>query len=467
MKIKKAVSERLTIDYFELNPGESWCVYGTNTSGIHTFVNWLNQNATDGSCQHFSLGDRFGLVSFSVQQQRFEDELKNDQTDFMDRIDPGTPAREFISNIDAWSDLIHRFSMTSLLDKGYRQLSTGQSRKLMILEQVTKRVDWLVIENPFEGLDQDSRQELNRVMALLAEEKTALLLIVHNLKDIPVWCTHIAVIENRQMTVQGPAVDIFPKLEQQRESDSILLEDLPGLYANKMKQPRSQPEACELIRLENGHAGYGGQTVFSGLELTIYQGDHTLVTGPNGSGKSTLVHMITGDHPACYTNRLHVFSKQRGSGESIWDIKKEMGIISSDLHRNYIVPGSALSCVLSGLFDSIGLYQNVSNEQKKAAMWWLEALGIQDRAMDSFRGLHFSIQRLVLIARALIKAPKLLILDEPTQGLDQFYRDALLDFLEKTAEKKICTILYVSHRNDEFRPFFKQQIHMEQYGVKV
>ncbi|MFA5905313.1 MAG: ATP-binding cassette domain-containing protein, partial [Desulfobacula sp.] len=196
---------------------------------------------------------------------------------------------------------------------------------------------------------------------------------------------------------------------------------------------------------------------------SIAEGEHTLITGPNGSGKSTLLQMITGDHPACYQNDLMIFGIQRGSGESIWDLKKDMGIVSSDLHRNYRVPGSALSCILSGYFDSIGVYRNVTPGQKEQAVKWLERTGMKTKAQIPFRSLSFSDQRLLLIARALIKVPKLLILDEPTQGMDEMNRKAVLDFIESTAKKKICTVLYVSHREDEFREFFTQHIRMARY----
>jgi molybdate transport system ATP-binding protein len=170
--------------------------------------------------------------------------------------------------------------------------------------------------------------------------------------------------------------------------------------------------------------------------------------------------VITGDHPACYTCDLTLFGIRRGTGESIWDIKQHMGIVSPDLHRNFRVPGSVLACILSGLFDSIGLYQPVTETQEKKAMAWLSRLNMQSRASVPFRDLSYADQRLVLIARALIKGPELLILDEPTQGLDAPNRMAVLDFLAEVAKDGLGTILYVSHREDEGRSFFVQRIRM-------
>ena len=138
--------------------------------------------------------------------------------------------------------------------------------------------------------------------------------------------------------------------------------------------------------------------------------------------------------------------------------QKDMGIVSSELHRNYYVPGTVLHCVISGYFDSIGIYQPYTPQQEAEALKWLKRINLKEKAGTSFRDLAFSAQRMVLIARALIKLPKLLILDEPTQGIDEINRTAILDFLEEIAKEKLCTILYVSHREDEYRDFFIQHI---------
>ncbi len=185
---------------------------------------------------------------------------------------------------------------------------------------------------------------------------------------------------------------------------------------------------------------------------------HTLVTGPNGAGKSTLLALVTGDHPDCYTNELYLFGSRRGSGESIWQIKKEMGIVSPALHREHYIPGNSLQIVVSGFFDSIGLYCRPTEPQRELARSWLRVIGLSGLEKTPFRNLGYGEQRLVLIARALIKTPKLLVLDEPTHGLDDANRANLLNFLELVVDRQISTIVYVSHRRDEFRDFFRQHI---------
>ena len=183
-----------------------------------------------------------------------------------------------------------------------------------------------------------------------------------------------------------------------------------------------------------------------------------MLTGPNGSGKSTLLDLITGDHPQCYGNTLDVLGFRRGTGESIWEVKKQIGIVSPGLHRNHRVPGSALHIALSGFFDSIGLYDEPSSQQIDHAKQWLALVGLEESVSVPFKQLSYGEQRLVLVARALVKQPALLILDEPTQGLDDINRHRFMYFLEHLSGQQRTTIIMASHRLDERLPLFQHHV---------
>ncbi len=446
----------LHIDEFASAPGEAWCVFGENHSGIDRLIGLLAGQLTDGRADILVLPDRPSVLSFRRQQALFEEEIRNDDSEFLNRTDPGTLVREFLPDFHTHHALLETFAMTPCLDLGYRQLSSGQARKLLLLRELTGGATSLIMENPYDGLDDRSCRELNLVLEQLARRNIELLVIVNSRNDIPAWATHLAIIDDRRLVHAGPFDRIQPFLAGTGAAGQTSHQPLVAIYLESSPPTIGQEE--ELVVLRNGFAGYGSNTLFSGLDLTIRSGDHTLIVGPNGCGKSTLLEMITGDNSKCYANELRVFGQRRGTGESIWEIKKHMGIVSPALHREHRIPGSALQVVVSGLYDTIGLYRNASSPEIKTARQWLTWIDLPGRADVPFRRLSFAEQRQVLIARALIKRPKLLILDEPTQGLDDGNRNTLLDLLEKIAEKKLATILYVSHRKDEHRPFFRRQI---------
>ena len=447
----------LHIDRFIARSGESWCVYGGNHSGIDRFVDLFRaRDLSAMSFQNFSIPRDLGMVSFKDQQDLFEREVRNDDSDFLDHIDPGTPAREFLSNPEDNSTLIDQFRLTRVLNSGYRQLSSGESRKLLILRAVTNGASHLLIENPYDGLDVDSCLEFDRIMQVLKARGINVLIVLSSRSDIPEWCSHLAWVEKGRLVGSGRRAEIIEVIDSHVDGDDW------GQILEVRENAAVDNDGEELIRLVDGQARYGERAIFSNFDFRVTSRQHTLISGPNGAGKSTLLGLITGDHPDCYTNELFLFGRRRGSGESIWQIKKDMGIVSPALHREHYIPGNSLQIVVSGFFDSIGLYRRPTDQQKDLARSWLGVIGLSALEKTPFRNLGYGEQRLLLIARALIKMPKLLILDEPTHGLDDTNRAHLLDFLELVVDKRISTIVYVSHRRDEFRSFFRQHISFDQ-----
>ncbi len=172
---------------------------------------------------------------------------------------------------------------------------------------------------------------------------------------------------------------------------------------------------------------------------------HWQLTGANGSGKTCLLNLITGDHPQCYSNDIFVCGYQRGNGESIWDIKQHIGYVSSALHWDYRVSISCRNVIISGFNDSIGLYAKATDLQIETADRWLELIGLYERAAQPFKQCSYGDQRLLLIARAMVKHPHLLILDEPCFGLDDMNRQLVLALIEKICAGSETTVIYVNH----------------------
>jgi molybdate transport system ATP-binding protein len=197
---------------------------------------------------------------------------------------------------------------------------------------------------------------------------------------------------------------------------------------------------------------YGGKSVLNKLNWTVGPGEHWKISGPNGSGKSTLLSLVSGDNPQAYANDITLFGIKRGSGESVWDIKKHIGLVSTTLQQDYRVGVTAKIVVISGFFDSIGVYGDYTKKQQEIALKWLEMLHMEKHANASFKNLSYGEQRLVLLARAMVKQPELLILDEPCQGLDDINREMVLKLVDHLGKTGTTQILYVTHHPEDHIP---------------
>jgi molybdate transport system ATP-binding protein len=178
------------------------------------------------------------------------------------------------------------------------------------------------------------------------------------------------------------------------------------------------------------------------------RGENWAVLGPNGAGKSTILKLVLGEHLQVYSNKVWVFEKRRGSGESIWDIKKRIGVVSSELQVHYRRKISAVEVVISGLHDSVGLYRRPTAEEEATAQRWIRTLGVEDLAKQPFDQLSYGQKRMVLLARAMVKSPALLIVDEPCHGLDIPNRARILDLLERVGRTR-TSLLYVTNHREE------------------
>ena len=457
MRISRLKRDFLYIHHWEIQTDECWCILGGNASGKGLLASILTGDLKPKSGNIDDLPRPARCVSFEQQHAFYEAQLRNDDTDFIDRLDTGSTGLEVLqqsgcSRTEA-VELANRLGVGYILERGYRLLSSGEARKLMLLREILAGPEMLILDEPFEGLDPESRDQVNSLAASLVQEGHLILLLVNRVDDIPDWTTHLGILQMGKLIVSGKKKEIVskPELRQLFEFNESAIPELPAPL-------EPAPSFDPILELRDGKVQYGDTQQFSGFDWTLKPGEHTLITGPNGAGKSTLLQLVSGDHPQCYCNDLKILGFQRGTGESVWEIKRHIGLVSASFHRDYRAPGNAITTVVSGFFDSIGLYQNPSAQQLKLAAEWLKIMGLDQQANASFRQLSWGQQRLVLIARGLIKQPALMILDEPTQGLDDLNRHLVLAFIQRLAELKRTTLLFVSHREDEHLPLFKRRI---------
>ena len=456
--IKRLRHAHLNIAVWQVQRGEAWCVMGRNGAGKQYVDKLLLGKLTPEGVESFTIAahpDQVRLISLEAQQLIYERELQQDDGDYANQVEPGTKAAAFLPADQLTSPLIDIFNLRHRLQTGYCQLSTGESRKLLVLQAILEGVELVILDNPFDSLDVNTCAALSDALCAATKTGVTLVFLLSNRQDIPAWCNACALVEQGELSVMGELANPATR----RAIDSLL-------DPAQLTQPALPDAALELedyahaflVSLSNCTVTYGGKAVLDNIDLRIEPLQHTLITGDNGSGKSTLLGLITGDCPQCFSNDVTVVGLRRGGGESIWDIKQHMGIVSADLHRRYRVSCTALTAVCSGFFDSIGVYEAVSPQQIALAKQWLTLAGLGDQADTAFGQLSYGEQRLALIARALVKSPLLLILDEATQGLDELNRYRVLRMLEQIAERRHSTMVFVSHRRDEFLPLFVQRL---------
>ncbi|MBJ5867434.1 molybdate ABC transporter ATP-binding protein ModF [Salmonella enterica subsp. enterica serovar Derby] len=446
----------LTIADLTLRAGESWAFVGTNGSGKSALARALAGELNLLKGEYQSDFTRLTRLSFEQLQKLVSDEWQRNNTDLLSpgEDDTGRTTAEIIQ--DEVKDparcerLAEQFGITPLLDRRFKYLSTGETRKTLLCQALMSQPELLILDEPFDGLDVQSRAQLASLLASLNQQGYTLVLVLNRFDEIPDFIQHAGVLADCNLTETGEKTALLKQaliaqLAHSEQLDGITLPEPDAPSARHALDPH-QPR----IVLRDGVVSYDDRPILNRLSWTVNPGEHWQIVGPNGAGKSTLLSLITGDHPQGYSNDLTLFGRRRGSGETIWDIKKHIGYVSSSLHLDYRVSTTVRNVILSGYFDSIGIYQAVSDKQHKLAQQWLDILGMDNRVADApFHSLSWGQQRLALIVRALVKHPTLLILDEPLQGLDPLNRQLIRRFVDVLISEGETQLLFVSHHAED------------------
>ena len=427
----------------EILPHQSWGIVGRNGSGKSGLALQIAEAGGGG----FS---RRALVSFESEDALLEREIREDDSEFLDKQDPGRSVAELIHEVEtadspSVDELVGELGMSGYLHRGFRLLSTGERRRLMLARALVQSPDLLVLDEPFDGLDQGFRIHLAEMLKELSKRVT-LVIVANRLSDLDGLVSHLACVENGACVISGPrsGVEGNPAFVQLMGMTELELQMPPRLDAIGRCGFEGTPVVMKKITVV-----HGGREIISSLDWQVERGQNWKISGPNGCGKSTLVNLVTGDHPQCYSNEVTVMGMRRGNGESIWDVKNHIGIVSPALHQLYRVSVSARAVIVSGFFDSVGLYREASPAQLQIAEQWLAVIGMSADAGRPFRSLSYGQQRLLLIARALVKHPPLLILDEPCQGLDPLNRALVLRMIDRLVATGLTQLIYITHEPED------------------
>jgi molybdate transport system ATP-binding protein len=221
-----------------------------------------------------------------------------------------------------------------------------------------------------------------------------------------------------------------------------------------------------VIKMQDVGITYGEATILEHINWEVRRGERWSVSGPNGAGKSTLLSLITADNPQAYANHIWLFGRRRGTGETIWEIKQKIGFVSPELHLYFNSGASCQEVVASGLFDTIGLFRPLTSEQEERVLLWMKLLSLEDLRVRRLPQLSAGQQRMILLARALIKNPPMLILDEPCQGLDDEQIACFRELVTQLCVAFDKTLIYVSHYLQELPRCIDKYLRLEQ-GKRV
>ena len=454
--------------YFELLAGENVAIVGPNGGGKSMFVSMLTGSHPlfgDEPQYDFSPSTK-ELVSDNIKYIQFTDSYgENDSAYYLQQrwnqqeIDETTPTVNDIlekaycltgNDSDArrqWqTHLYDLFSIGHTLDKYIILLSSGELRKVQIIKALLSMPRVLIIDNPFIGLDVDTRLQLKELLGLLCEERALqIMLVLAKTDDIPAFITHVVTVKDmivgNKMPLDEYLVDYNGAGEEcaKRVADSIA--GLPGKVGGFL--------ADEVISMKDVSIKYGKRVILDKLNWTVRNGERWAVTGKNGSGKSTLLSLVCADNPQSYACDIALFGKQRGTGESIWEIKRHIGYVSPEMHRAYKKNIPALNIVASGLKESVGLYLKPNASEIEISRWWMDLFGLAGLENRPFLQLSSGEQRLVLLARAFVKDPELLVLDEPLHGLDDRNRQMVKCIIEEFCSRPNKTLIMVTHYAEE------------------
>jgi molybdate transport system ATP-binding protein len=331
-------------------------------------------------------------------------------------------------------------------------------RKFQIVKTLLANPRILIMDNPFIGLDADTRTLLKNLFSQLINQfSLQLVLVVSKPNDIPDFITHVIPVED---------LTCCEKITRLEYLSCCCQEPLFVLSKEKVQRilvlenKNEKLDTDDIVKLDRVSIRYGNQCILNNLEWTIKKGEKWALRGENGAGKSTILSLICADNPQSYTCNITLFGKKRGSGESIWDIKKRIGYVSPEMFRSYLKNLPVIDIVASGLFDTVGLYRRPKPEQLVMCEWWLDIFGISYLKERNFLQLSSGEQRLVLLVRAFVKDPDLLILDEPLHGLDNHHCRLVKDIIEAFCQRKDKTLIMVTHYPEELPCCITNSLHI-------
>ncbi|MGN6530625.1 MAG: ATP-binding cassette domain-containing protein [Ginsengibacter sp.] len=442
-----------------------------NIKGRHTRIELVEQR--------YSFKNLSGVSDF-YYQQRFNSFDSGDAPTVLEELLKITQDSKETNNINS---VLEDIGIFHLKNAPLIQLSSGEHKRFQLAKALLNPPQMLILDNPYTGLDILARKKLNKILEDISEKGTQIILIPGTF-SIPDFITDIAFLQNKKMIFFGRKENYYAFGEDTIDGNDFcaLHEDTNRGNEEKLIHSRETqifyntellPASNEnfqfetIVEMKNIHLNYGEHIILKNLNWKIEHGEKWLLKGRNGAGKSSLLSLLTGDHPQAYSNEIYLFGKRRGSGESIWDIKQKTGYISPELHAYFDKNITCFNAIGSGYFDTIGLFKKLSTTQHNNILQWLDFLQLSHVSKKPLHSISTGLQRMILLARALVKNPPLLVLDEPCQELDEKQSTQFVSLIDHICTGSNKTLIYVSHDISNVPSCIEKVLLLEKEGQKI
>lgn len=404
--------------------------------------------------------DAYGSTGGDFYQLRWNHGLQEDSATVKDIL-------KTVSSSDMLSEELSQvLGLEPLLEKKIIMLSSGELRRVQLAEVLQSAPRLLFIDNPYIGLDVNARKQTSDFLTKVAEKgKSTLVLIVSREKDIPDFIQRILPVSNGKVYPICDKKDFLAHLHKEEKSVSYAIDAERRNAILSLPDHENAANGSPVVECNNINISYGSRDIFKDFSWTVKSGERWALNGENGAGKSTLLSLVCADNPRAYACNISLFGCKRGTGESIWDIKKKIGYVSPEMFRSYRRNMSVLKIAASGLSDTNGIYnREIDDDAREKVMFWLNIFGIGNISDKNYLQLSSGEQRLVLLARAFVKDPELLVLDEPFHGLDRERRELSRSIIDTFCSRKGKTLIMVTHYEEEYPSTIDHRLRLKKLG---
>ncbi|MBI3875718.1 MAG: ATP-binding cassette domain-containing protein [Verrucomicrobia bacterium] len=456
-----------------LHRGEHWAVLGANGSGKSTFLRLVRGDVWpepadvsrriytfDGREQTTSVGlrERIAFVSPELHERYLQQEwslpverVVASGFELGDYVQQSLSAAQRV-RVD---ELLEQLGIPALRRRDVQQLSQGELRRVLIARALANAPRVLVLDEFCDGLDAVTRRSLLVELNRIARGGTQILYTTHRPGELLPCITHVLVLENGRIAWQGPEAS-----HRARRAEMQLCETRVGAPASdpaRFKAPpratrraggwRSKANGSFLFHLRNASVFLERKPVLRALDWQMNADENWAVLGRNGAGKSTFLKLLAGEvHPAL-GGEVRRFSAD--SRLTLWQIRRRIGQVSSDFQAIYRDDVTGEQAIASGFFGSVGLLR-----RKPTTRHWrvvhslVERFALGNFAQQNVQRMSYGQLRRILLARALVHAPAVLLLDEPFDGLDLASKHALQAALDDVSRNGTRLFVVTHHLED-------------------